>query len=200
MQHLRHNICAGNADHFHYTVNWMAHAVQRPEIQPGVAIILRGKEGTGKGVFVTMLGRCFGPHFRHVVNEKHLTGNFNAHLQQCTLLYADEAFFAGDRGHESTLKALITEDSILIEPKGLDCFAVRNCVHLVMASNADWVVPASADARRHLSRSSRIITGDDRYLRSATRLRAAAQNPRQRSSPVVIATCGIFSCTVPSIA
>jgi hypothetical protein len=148
MQHVRHNICAGNADHFHYTVNWMAHAVQRPEIQPGVAIILRGKEGTGKGVFVTMLGRCFGPHFRHVVNEKHLTGNFNAHLQQCTLLYADEAFFAGDRGHESTLKALITEDSILIEPKGLDCFAVRNCVHLVMASNADWVVPASADARR----------------------------------------------------
>ena len=43
-----------------------------------------------------------------------------------------------------------------------------------------------------LLRSSRIITGDDRYLRSATRLRAAAQNPRLRSSPVVSAMSGIF--------
>ena len=148
LKHLADNICAGNADHLNYLLNWMAHAVQFPDRQAGTAIVLRGKEGVGKGVSVTIFGRCFGAHFRHISQGKHLTGNFNVHLQQCTLLFADEAFFAGDRGHELTLKALITEDTIQIEPKGLDLYSVRNCIHLVMASNSDWVVPAGADARR----------------------------------------------------
>ena len=37
----------------------------------------------------------------------------------------------------------------MIEPKGVDPFSVRNCIHLLMSSNADWVVPAGADARRY---------------------------------------------------
>ena len=65
------------------------------------------------------------------------------------MLFADEAFFAGDRSHESILKALITEETLMIEPKGVDPFAVRNCLHLIMSSNNDWVIPAGADARRY---------------------------------------------------
>jgi hypothetical protein len=49
----------------------------------------------------------------------------------------------------STLKALITEETLMIEPKGVDPFPVRNCIHLIMSSNADWVVPAGAEARRY---------------------------------------------------
>ena len=54
------------------------------------------------------------------MNAKHLVGHFNAHLQHCSVLFADEAFFAGDRSHESVLKGLITEETLLIEPKGVD--------------------------------------------------------------------------------
>jgi hypothetical protein len=78
-----------------------------------------------------------------------LVGHFNSHLQHCSLLFADEAFFAGDRSHESVLKGLITEETILVEPKGVDPYPVRNCIHLIMSSNSDWVVPAGADARRY---------------------------------------------------
>jgi hypothetical protein len=148
LKHITDNICAGNAEHLEYLLSWMAHSAQHPGTPPGTAIVLKGKEGVGKGVFVTQLGRCFGAHFLHISQGKHLTGNFNSHLQQCTLLFADEAFFAGDRGHESILKALITEETMMIEPKGLDPYSVQNCIHLVMASNSDWVVPAGADARR----------------------------------------------------
>jgi Family of unknown function (DUF5906) len=58
-------------------------------------------------------------------------------------------FFAGDRSHESILKALITEETLMIEPKGVDPFPVRNCLHVIMSSNNDWVIPAGADARRY---------------------------------------------------
>ena len=149
LDHLRDNICSGNKEHAEYMLNWMAYAVQHPGRQGEVAVVWRGKEGTGKGVAAKQFGRLFGAHFRHIVHAKHLTGHFNAHLQHCSFLYADEAFFAGDRSHESVLKALVTEETLLIEPKGIDPFPVRNCVHLTMSSNSDWVVPASADARRY---------------------------------------------------
>jgi hypothetical protein len=149
LDHLRENICGGDAGYYDYLLNWMAYAVQFPGRQGEVAVVMRGKEGVGKGVAAKEFGHLFGAHFRHVVHAKHLTGHFNAHLQQCSVLFADEAFFAGDRSHESTLKALITEETLLIEPKGVDPFPVRNCIHLIMSSNADWVVPAGAEARRY---------------------------------------------------
>ena len=147
--HLRDNICSGNQELAEYLLDWMARAVQHPELAGEVAVVLRGKEGVGKGVFAKEFGRLFGSHFRHIVHAKHLTGHFNSHLQQCSVLYADESFFAGDRSHESILKGLITEETLMIEPKGVDPFPVRNCIHLIMSSNSDWVIPAGADARRY---------------------------------------------------
>jgi hypothetical protein len=148
LRHLRDNICSGVEAHHRYLLNWMAKGVQHPDRQGEVAVVLRGQEGTGKGIFAKAYGGLFGPHFWHVSNSHHLVGHFNAHLQQCSALFADEAFFAGDRSYESSLKALITEETLLIEPKGVDSYTTPNRIHLIIASNADWVIPAGAEARR----------------------------------------------------
>ena len=37
----------------------------------------------------------------------------------------------------------------MIEPKNVNAFEIDNCLHVIMASNNDWVVPASADERRY---------------------------------------------------
>ena len=149
LEHLHENICSGDREHSNYLLNWMAYAVQQPGKAGEVAVVLRGKEGVGKGALVKWFGKLFGSHYRHIVHAKHLTGHFNSHLQQCSVLYADKSFFAGNRSHESVLKALITEETLMIEPKGVDPFFARNCIHLLMSSNNDWVVPAGADARRY---------------------------------------------------
>ena len=147
--HLLNNVCSGVEAHSAYLLNWMAYAVQHPGRQGETAVVMRGAEGVGKGVLAKEFGRLFGSHYRHISQAGHLTGHFNAHLQQCSVLFADEAFFAGDRSHESILKALITEETLMIEPKGVDSYPVRNCLHLIMSSNSDWVIPAGADARRY---------------------------------------------------
>jgi Mesyanzhinovviridae DNA primase len=149
LAHLHDNICGKNPEYSKYLLGWMAYAVQHPGRQGEVAVVLRGKEGVGKGVFAKEFGRLFGSHFKQILNAKHLVGHFNAHLQHCSVLFADEAFFAGDRSHESVLKGLITEETLLVEPKGVDPYSVRNCIHLIMSSNSEWVVPAGADARRY---------------------------------------------------
>lgn len=148
LNHIRKVVCSGNEEHYNYLVGWMASAVQIPNRPAGTAVILKGDQGTGKGVFVKAFGSLFGRHFMQVADPKHLVGNFNSHLRDCVVLFADEAFFAGDKKHENILKMLVTEETLTIEAKGIDAESAQNCVHLLMASNDHWVVPAGVGDRR----------------------------------------------------
>ena len=148
IDHIYEDLCAGKQDLLDYVLNWMALAIQKPDAPGQVAVVLRGRKGTGKGFFSKTFGRLFGRHYLAVTNAKHLVGQFNAHLRDCVVLFGDEAFWAGDKAHESVLKALITEDTLMIERKGVDVEPASNYVHLIMASNEQWVVPASYDERR----------------------------------------------------
>jgi hypothetical protein len=49
---------------------------------------------------------------------------------------------------ESVLKGLITERALMIEQKGIDAIQWPNRLHIMMAANAEWVVPATHDERR----------------------------------------------------
>ena len=148
LDHIQNNICKGDEGLYEYVINWMADAIQNPGRRPGVALVIRGKQGVGKGVFVNEFAQLFGPHSIQVAQSSHLVGNFNAHLRDKLLVFADEAFWAGDKRAEGALKALVTEDTMPIEMKGVDVHNAPNFIRLIMASNNDWVVPASVDQRR----------------------------------------------------
>jgi hypothetical protein len=141
-------ICSGDRDLYKWVISWCADAVQNPGVRPGIVIVLRGPQGTGKGTFARELGALFGRHFLQLFQAKHLVGNFNSHLANTLLLFADECFWAGDKQHEGVLKALITELMLAIEFKGKDLITVKNFLRIIMASNKDWVVPAALDDRR----------------------------------------------------
>ncbi len=150
MDHIRLNICRDNIEYFNYLISWLARSVQFPALVGETAIVLRGKTATGKSFFVQKFGNLWGRHFLQVSDAKHLVGNFNAHLRDCVILFGDEAFFAGDKKHESVLKTLITTNEINIEAKGIDVRTQPNYLHLIMASNANWVVPSGPLERRFL--------------------------------------------------
>jgi hypothetical protein len=149
LDYLKEVICDGNQQNYHYLINWLAYCVQYPGRQGGVAVVCRGEKGTGKGTLGRMMKEIFGCHGIQISNPRHLTGNFNAHLRGTAFLFADEAFFAGDKAGEGVLKSIITEKTIAIEQKGIDVVEVRNRLKIMMASNNDWVVPTSADERRY---------------------------------------------------
>src|SRR5262249_3847779 len=80
----------------------------------------------------------------------HLTDRFNNHMRQCSFLFADEAYAPDDKGAEGTLKRLITEPTLIVEPKGRDIVEEPNRLHVMFASNEDWVIPAGAFERRYV--------------------------------------------------
>jgi hypothetical protein len=96
----------------------------------------------------------------HITHAAHLTGQFNAHLWTCLYVFADEAFWAGDKQGEAVLKGLITERPMMVTKKGVDSVPGVNRVKTGIASNSDWVVPASEDERRFA-----VTDSDNRYAR-----------------------------------
>lgn len=149
LAHVHDNVCAGNDQYYEYLIKWMARATQFPDQSGKVAIVMRGGRGTGKSFFAHTFGQLFARHYMHISNPGHLVGNFNSHLRDLVVLFADEAFFAGDKKHESILKTLVTEEQMAIEAKGVDVEMAPNCIHLIMASNDLHVIPAGGDERRY---------------------------------------------------
>jgi hypothetical protein len=132
-----------------YTINWLAWAVQHADEQAEVALVFKGDRGTGRGTLGKVMCKLFGQHARHISSPTHLTGRFNAHLRQCSFLFADEAYAPDDKSAEGALKRLISEPTLIIEPKGRDVMEEPNRLHVMMASNETWVIPAGAYERRY---------------------------------------------------
>lgn len=148
--HIFEVICDSNAEHFAYVMAWMARAVSDPGgDKPGVAIVLKGGKGIGKGVFVNYFGSIFGEAFLPIADSESFTGRFNMHLSKSLVVFLDEAVWGGDKRAEGKLKQLITEPTVLFEPKGIDSMTLGNFINVIIASNEEWVVPATGDERRY---------------------------------------------------
>lgn len=147
-EHIYHIVCDGNDVLYTYLMCWIAYTFQHPGRVAGVAVVMRGLKGSGKGTLGHLLVNIWGRHGLQINSANHLVGNFNAHLAECCLLFADEAFYGGDVAHENRLKGLITEPSLQIERKGVDMITQPNYLKIIMATNADYAVPATGDERR----------------------------------------------------
>lgn len=145
---IKEVIAGGDENVSRYILCWMANIVQNPMIRPGVAIVLKGDQGTGKGTVCKHLGGIIGQHYVHLTQTKHLVGNFNSLLEAALFIFADEAFLSDKKSSEGVLKALITEDRLIIEKKGINARTAKNHVHLMVASNNDWVVNSEIGDRR----------------------------------------------------
>ena len=148
--HIFKVICSGDPIIYEYVRKWMAHSIQKPEELPGVALVLRGRQGVGKGVFVEFFGKLFGSHYLSVYNMSQVAGRFNGHAKNLLLLHANEAIWGGSKSSEGVLKGLITDPYTPIEFKGKDIINVNNFKRLIVASNERWAVPIGVDDRRYL--------------------------------------------------
>ena len=164
--HIYSVLGAGDPGAGQYIERWLAWMFQNLGVPAEVALVLKGLEGTGKGILARAVLMVFGHCGLPISDPKHLVGAFSGHLQHCVFLFVDEAFWAGDVRGEGRLKALLTEKTITIEPKYVQPFQVRNLLHVLMASNDDWVVPAGPQSRRYaVFEVSDARMGDYEYFR-----------------------------------
>jgi hypothetical protein len=145
---VRDVLCRGDQASFDYVMRWAAFMVQQPSNPAEVALVFKGAKGVGKGTFGRQLKSLAGQHGRQVAQPEHFTGRFNEHLADTILLFVDEGLWAGDKKIEGALKNLITEPTLTFEGKNKPIIEGPNHLHVVIASNEDWVIPATPDERR----------------------------------------------------
>lgn len=149
IEHLRENVCGGVEAHYEWLLDWLANAVQQPDRKSGHAVILRGRQGSGKSILADRLNALVGPqNCVTVASETLITGTFNAHLSNKLFLFSEEAVWAGSKTARGTLKNLVTSHQWTIHPKGRTPRTEPNLIRLLMTSNESFVWPAEIDDRR----------------------------------------------------
>jgi hypothetical protein len=132
-----------------YLIRWLARAVQHPD-QPGlVAVAMRGPKGSGKSFMAKRFGFLFGRHFWTVTKMHLLTGQFTGHLRDLVVLFGDEALASTNARDIAAANGLITDDQLVIEAKGKDAILAANFIHLILATDSNFVAPAGENERRY---------------------------------------------------
>ena len=148
--HVKKIVCGGDEALYAWVFNWCAALVQWPGRHAFAALVLRGKQGVGKGHFAhLMLGALFHKQqYLHIIGAGMLTGTFNEHLSGKVLVFADESTWGGDPKAANKLKGLVTESTVPIERKFLPLVEEPSCLHTIIASNDEWPVAIPKDDRR----------------------------------------------------
>lgn len=150
LEHIRNNICTEDVELYNYVLDWMAQIIQYPEVKEDKAIVLRGSQGIGKGVFVKQFGFLLGDAYHSLTTPGPLIGRFNSELANRLLIFADEVTWGGNKAEGARLKTFISEDRINIEFKGKDSIPMNNFARLIIASNSEWVIPVEGGDRRYV--------------------------------------------------
>jgi hypothetical protein len=180
--HVYENACESNMELFKYFMAWAARIVQAPGGErPGVAVVLKGLQGTGKGSMVEPFSEIFGPHFASMSNQVHLTGRFSGHLQTAVVAFCDEGTWGGDKTAEGILKEMITEPFRIFESKGEKPLRLKNNLNLFIASNNNWCIPAGLEERRFF-----VLEMSDRHKQDKSYFKPLKEQMRNGGSAALL--------------
>ena len=137
-------------DIYEWVLGWMAHIIQKPFVKTGVALVLRGERGSGKGLGVAPLAEIIGSnHYWHIDKLDNLTGKFTHPKRgQCILGFADECYYGGNPADANALKNTITEDEVDVNIKNIAQFSLQSFINILMASNSTYIVGSGTKERR----------------------------------------------------
>lgn len=154
LDHIENILCGnyrGKQQEFlnEYILKWMASCVSKHlDDRCTVALVLIDKGGTGKGLFSKFFGQLFGAFFYHLMNANRLGNTFNMLMKDRLLVFVDEAVWGGEKSQSGLVKAMQTENTMVIEMKHMNAFVANNHRRFIYASNSEWVVAKEIGGRR----------------------------------------------------
>jgi len=126
-----------NEIHANFVKMWIAQMFQYPE-NKSIHLIFIGLEGSGKGTFTRFFETLMGGAHRCwecTDPQEHIFGKFNDMMKKAFLVILNEADKSGTYNSNNKMKALITEPTINIQPKGKTSFVMKSCHRFMSFSN-----------------------------------------------------------------
>ena len=143
--------CGGEWGTYKDLMNWIARMMQEPKTRITTYIVMKGKQGTGKGATGSILRTMVGPvHSLYCPAGTSLFGNFNADIENKVFMDVDECFVKKDEDLDK-LKTLATGPTMRIEDKNKSAYHTDNILHFAISSNKTDPTPIEPGERRTIS-------------------------------------------------
>lgn len=153
LNHVREVIANNDEAVYEYIINWFSFIVQNPDGKTETAIVITGKQGTGKNVFTNALCQLMGRYAnKNVSNIDNIVGKFNASLENMKLIICNELSSAESNKflNSDSLKSVVSDNQIDINQKNQPVRTVQNVVNLILVSNNFAPVNVEEGDRRYV--------------------------------------------------
>lgn len=135
-----------------HLLDWLAHALQRPAVKPGHAVLMGSKyEGVGKDLWLLPVRSAFGKHNVSEIGADSLSSSFNEWLAHKHLVIVQEIWSGSRRELSNQLKPLLSSppDEIMVNEKNVSRYPVPNVCATIMLTNHKDAVSMAAEDRRY---------------------------------------------------
>jgi len=144
-------LCNHHQDSIEYILNWLADIVQNPGKKCGTAVVLKSKQGAGKGTLIEIMRKILGDYVGETSNpQQDVFGNHgNIHIGKL-LVSLDEIGNSDTNKVLGRLKNIITSNKCIYNEKGIKQTEVNNNCRFIFTTNKS--IPISldgADDRRY---------------------------------------------------
>jgi hypothetical protein len=155
-------LCGNNPEHYLYLSQYIADIFQNPSRKNPIAFIIKGKEGTGKNVFLNGIGSTLGAH-HYITSAKpqDFFGDYAEGFYHKLLVNMNECEGKSTFDYEGQIKSFITEDTITLNRKFVQPITIKNLARLIIFSNKPNPIPIDVRSR---DRRYVVFNTTDHYL------------------------------------
>ena len=140
-----------NEEIVNYLIAFFSNRIQKPAHRNNVCIILYGEEGDGKNRFLDIFKNIVGErYFIELESGKQLFSSHSTIEKEKLFVCVNEAKGKDNYENSEILKARITTNKILLNPKGIQEFEIENYCDYIMTTNNYNAVNIQDKSRRYL--------------------------------------------------
>lgn len=144
-------LCNDDAQVLAWVLRWLAYPLQHPGAKMKTSIIVHGDEGSGKNLFFENVMKAIYGEYGGVIGNAQIEAPFNEWASKKLFMVADEVVTRSElRQLKGKLKAMVTGDVIMINPKGMTERAEANHMNFVFLSNELQPLALDKTDRRYL--------------------------------------------------
>ena len=174
--HIKDIICGGDSDSYEYTCNWVAHMLQKPDIKPGVAILVQTeKQGSGKSIiFEQLIPNIIGVNLISVFsNSDQIKEKFNSWIfESLYAVFSEQTFYE----NTENIKSWITEKHHSRRGMGVESTIENSYLRIVICTNNESAVRLEKSDRRFFipDVSEKMIGNRDYFTKLAAAVNSLA--------------------------
>jgi hypothetical protein len=134
-----------------YMLDWIAHIFQYPEQKTTMPTIVSA-EGAGKGTLMDILTGMMGQNkvYQTTTPSREVFGNFNGPMSDAFLVNLNEVSASEMKGSSGKLKALITDNQMTINEKGVKQVQITSYAKFIVTTNNDEAIKPTRGDRRNI--------------------------------------------------